>query len=144
VIDETDGEVELVKVNIDENPQIALVCSMSLIWETAWVSMTTVSAMTPAIRDRLAAVCSGESPEPTYRYSYVRTRSEGRRRSTVVLYSPVYRGDRMDQTTGKCMTWLCGDGAIGEAEFVNLFAFRHRDPVPRLPRRRDRRLHPRS
>jgi thioredoxin-like negative regulator of GroEL len=39
VIDETDGEVELVKVNIDENPQIALVCSMSLIWETAWVSM---------------------------------------------------------------------------------------------------------
>jgi hypothetical protein len=91
--------------------------------------MTTVSAMTPAIRDRLVAVCSDESPEPTYRYSYVRTRSEGRGRATVVLYNPVHRGDRMDQTTGKCMAWLCGDGAIGEVEFVNLFAFRHRDPL---------------
>jgi hypothetical protein len=85
--------------------------------------------MAPAIRDRLAAVCSEESPEPTYRYSYVRTRSEGRGRATVVLYNPVHRGDRRDQTTGKCMTWLCGDGTIGEVEFVNLFAFRHRDPL---------------
>jgi hypothetical protein len=85
--------------------------------------------MTPAIRDRLAAVCSDEAPEPTYRYSYVRTRSEASGRATVVLYNPVHRGDRMDQTTGKCMTWLCSDGQIGEVEFVNLFAYRHPDPL---------------
>jgi hypothetical protein len=83
----------------------------------------------PTTQDRLTAVCSGESPEPIYRYSYVRTRSEGSGRATVVLYNPVHRGDRRDQTTGKCMNWLCGDGTIGQVEFVNLFAFRHRDPL---------------
>jgi hypothetical protein len=81
-----------------------------------------------ATRDRLQAICSGESPEPTYRYSYVRTRSSGKNRATVVLYNPVHRGDRLDPTTGKCMTWLCSDGEVGEVEFVNLFAYRHADP----------------
>jgi hypothetical protein len=85
--------------------------------------------MRPATRDQLHAICSDESPEPTYRYSYVRTRSTDKGRATVVLYNPVHRGDQSDQTTGKCMTWLCSDDEIGEVEFVNLFAYRHFDPL---------------
>ncbi len=27
------------------------------------------------------------------------------------------------------MTWLCSNGEIGEVAFVNLFAYRHRDPL---------------
>lgn len=27
------------------------------------------------------------------------------------------------------MTWLCSDGDIGEVIFINLFAYRHRDPL---------------
>ena len=88
-----------------------------------------MSWMPSALRDRLAAICSDESPEPIYRYSYVRTRSEVMNRATVVLYNPVHRGDRLDPTTGKCMTWLCSDRTIGEVEFVNLFAYRHSDPL---------------
>src|SRR5665213_1186655 len=70
--------------------------------------VSTVAVMRPATRDRLHAICSGESPEPTYLYSYVRTRSTGNGRATVVLSYSVYRGvNQLDQTTGKCMTWLC-------------------------------------
>jgi hypothetical protein len=89
--------------------------------------------MRPTTRDQLSSVCSDESDEPSYRYSYTRTRACGLGRATVILHNPVHRGDRTDPTTGRCMTWLCSDGEIGEVVFVNLFAYRHRDPLTLAP-----------
>lgn len=80
-------------------------------------------------RDSLSAVCSSEVDDPIYRYSYTRTRWAGRKTAAVILHNPVHRGNEVDPTTGRCMTWLCSDGTFGEVIFVNLFAYRHRDPL---------------
>jgi hypothetical protein len=79
----------------------------------------------------LTVVHSGGA-EPIYRYSDTRTRYPDRRRAAVILYNPVHKGEKRDQTTGKCMTWLCADGEFGVVEFVNIYAYRHENPLALL------------